>query len=128
MKSAYPIILTPDQGMYLVSVPDLHINTEGTSIENAIEMAADAISLWGMSVEDAGKPIPAPSTELPKCADVEVSTFVLVDFEAYRRANDMRTVRKNVTIKGYLNDMAEKAGINFSAVLQEGLKRELNLQ
>lgn len=128
MKVAYPIVLTKDNETYLVSVPDLDINTEGNSLENAMEMAADAISLWGITVEDAGKEIPAPSTELPKCAGGEQATFVLVDFEAYRRANDMRTVRKNVTIKGYLNDMAEKAGLNFSRILQDGIKRELNIQ
>ena len=69
MKSAYPIILTPDQGMYLVSVPDLHINTEGTSIENAIEMAADAISLLKMPVNRFPPPPPncrsAPMASCP---------------------------------------------------------------
>jgi len=45
-----------------------------------------------------------------------------VDFKAYRRANDMRAVRKNVTLPSWLNDRAEKEGINFSHVLQEASK------
>lgn len=50
-----------------------------------------------------------------------------MDFDAYRRANDMRAVRKNVTIPNYLNELAVKAGINFSQVLQEGLKQCLGV-
>ena len=50
-----------------------------------------------------------------------------MDFDAYRRANDMRNVRKNVTLQSWLNDMAEKAGVNFSQVLQEALKQRLGV-
>ena len=50
-----------------------------------------------------------------------------IDFDAYRRAHDMRTIRKNVTIPSYLNDLAEQAGVNFSQVLQEGLKQRLGV-
>ncbi len=128
MKTAYPIILTPEGSHYLVYVPDLEINTEGNSVEDAMEMAADAISLWGLTVEDAGKKIPAASQTLPSCESGSFATFVLVDFDAYRRANDMRTVRKSVTIQNYLNELAEKAGLNFSQVLQEGLRQKLGVQ
>ena len=38
------------------------------------------------------------------------------------KTNDLRTVRKNVTLPGYLNDLAEKSGVNFSRVLQDALK------
>jgi len=32
MKNVYPIILTPAERGYVVTVPDLHINTEGNDI------------------------------------------------------------------------------------------------
>ena len=128
MKSAYPIILTPTAKGYLVYVPDLEINTEGSSLPDALDMAADAIGLMGITLQDAGKDVPAPSAVLPVCSETEMATFVLVDLEAYRRANDMRTVRKNVTIPNYLNELAEKAALNFSQVLQEGLRQKLGLQ
>ena len=128
MKSAYPIILTPADHGYVVYVPDLDINTEGDSIADAIDMAADAIGLWGIATQDMGRDIPPASTTLPQCAPGEQTAFALVDFDAYRRANDMRTVRKNVTLPGYLNDLAEKAGVNFSQILQEGLKQRLGIQ
>jgi len=97
MKTAYPIILTPDKSGYLVYVPDLNINTEGRDLADAIEMASDAISLTGTCLQDTGKEVPAPSKTLPECGDNEIATFALVDFDAYRRANDMRTGRKKET-------------------------------
>ena len=46
MKQCYPIILTKmDEGGYLVYVPDMDINTSGTDLSNALEMAKDAIEL-----------------------------------------------------------------------------------
>lgn len=128
MKLAYPIILTPDSSGYVVSVPDLNINTEGRDIADAIEMAADAICLCGISMQDLGREIPPPSDALPQCAEGELAAFALVDFDAYRRAYEQRTVRKNVTIPAYLNELAEAAHINFSQVLQEGLKHRLSVQ
>lgn len=128
MKLAYPIVLTPNDSGYVVFVPDMSINTEGRDIADAIEMAADAISLCGISMQDIGRDIPVPSAELPQCAQGEIAAFALVDFDAYRRAHEQRAVRKNVTIPAYLNELAEAANVNFSQILQEGLKRQLGVQ
>lgn len=128
MKQAYPIILTPDKDGYCVYVPDMNINTSGSDIANAIFMAEDAISLCGITYQDMEQEIPAPSSALPACADGEIAAFALVDFDEYRRANDMRSIRKNVTIPSYLNDLAQKAGLSFSQVLQDGLRARLGVQ
>lgn len=128
MKQAYPILLTPAERGYVVFVPDLDINTEGETIADAISMAEDAIGLWGVTAQDMKKPVPAPSAGLPVCKDGEIAAFAVVDFDAYRRANDMRSIRKNVTIPSYLNELAEQAGISFSQVLQDGLKTRLGVQ
>lgn len=127
MKVAYPIILTPAEHGYAVYVPGLEINTDGDTLADAISMASDAIGLWGITMQDMGKEIPEPASELPPCKAGETATYALVDFDAYRRANDMRTVRKNVTLQSWLNDMAEKAGVNFSQVLQDALKQRLGV-
>lgn len=128
MKAAYYSILTPAENGYVVYVPDLDINTEGESIEDAIAMTEDAIGLWGITTQDMGKEIPAPSKKTYSIKAGEVASYVLVDFDAYRRANDFRTVRKNVTIPSYLNDLAEKAQINFSQLLQEALRGKLGVE
>ncbi|HBW34450.1 type II toxin-antitoxin system HicB family antitoxin [Desulfosporosinus sp. BICA1-9] len=128
MKKVYPVVLTPADVGYVVFVPDLHINTEGIDVANAIEMARDAIGLWGICEEDMGRSIPSPSTLHPVCEANELVTLVDIDFDAYRRANDNRTIRKNLTIPSWLNVQAEKAGINFSQVLQSALKDQLGIQ
>ncbi len=128
MKTAYPIILTPVETGYLVYVPDFDINTEGTSIADAISMASDAISLMGITMQDMGKKLPDASTVLPACGAGELAVFAVVDFDAYRRANDMRAVRKNVTIPSYLNELGERAGVSFSQILQDGLKQRFGVR
>jgi predicted RNase H-like HicB family nuclease len=127
MKKVYPVILTPAERGYIVYVPDLKINTEGNDIADAIEMARDAIGLWGITEQDASRQIPEPSTTSVDHKPNEIVTLVDIDFDAYRRANDMRTIRKNVTVPSWLNDLAEKSGVNFSQVLQDGLKQRLHV-
>lgn len=129
MKQVYPVILHPeDTGGYSVLVPDLDIGTQGETVAECIDMARDAIGLWGICEQDEGRSIPSPSGLTPPHDAGDIVTLVDIDFDAYRRAQDMRTIRKNVTIPSYLNDMAERAGVNFSQVLQEGLKQRLGVQ
>ncbi len=127
MKAVYPIILTPAERGFVVTVPDLQINTEGDDLNDAIEMARDAIGLWGITEQDAGRAIPAPRTVAPAHEANEIVSLVDIDFDAYRRATDLRAVRKNVTLPSWLNTLAENAGVNFSQVLQDGLKARLHV-
>lgn len=125
MKNAYPVILTKGKNKYVVYIPDFDINTEGNTIADALFMASDAIGLMGITYEDEGKEIPKSSDVLPAVQEGSIAQFVVVDLDSYRKANDTRAVRKNVTIPYYLNQMAEKAGLSFSQVLQDGLKKKL---
>lgn len=129
MKTAYPIILKEgSKNNYIVFIPDFNINTEGADIATAIEMARDAIGILGIDIEDDSENFPKPSKlEKIKAEYQGIVTLVDVDFEAYRKKNDLRAVRKNCTIPSWLNVEAEKAGLNFSAILQTGLKKELKL-
>lgn len=130
MKDVYPIVLKKgSKDNYIVFIPDFNINTEGEDMATAIEMARDAIGIVGIDMEDEHEDLPKPSA----MATIEVSkdefvSLVDVDFDEYRRKNDMRTIRKNCTIPSWLNFEAEKAGINFSATLQSALKAELHLK
>jgi len=128
MKQAYPIILTKDGGFYVVSIPDLEINTQGETIAEAMEMARDAIGMFGYYKQDEKQPIAEPSSlgEI-KAAKGDTVTIVDVDFDEYRRRYESRTVKKNCTIPSWLNTEAERAGINFSSVLQNALKEELHI-
>lgn len=128
MKNTYPIVLMPDEPGFVVYIPDFNINTEGNDLTEAIEMARDAIGLMGITFEDDNRPLPVPSAvEDVKVEPGEYITLVDVDFSDYRRKNELRTVKKNCTLPSWLCYEAEKANINFSAVLQAALKRELHI-
>ena len=129
MKRAYPVILTPAEGTVLAYFPDFDTGTEGADLAEAIDMSADAIGLLGITLEDEGKPIPEPTppANVETVSAGDIVTLVSVDFSDYRRKNDMRTVRRNVSLPSWLNAAAEKAGLNVSAVLQNALKKELHL-
>lgn len=135
MKRTYPVIFTETKDAILVEVPDLSIFTEGKDIENAIDMARDAISIAIVSREDNNEPVP----EASKIKEINImnSSFyeegnsfvsiVDVDVEAYRKKIDTRPVRRNVSLPCWLNEAADKAGINVSGVLQEALMKKLHL-
>ena len=129
MKNVYPVFFTKTDTVVLVEVPDLEILTEGTDMSDAMELKC-------VSMEDDGTEIPLPS----EINDLDVNngifaeegatviSFVDIDSGEYRRKIDTKTVRKNVTIPGWLNYEAEHAGINVSRVLQEALMKVLNVQ
>lgn len=128
MKEAYPIIMTKDNDFIVVEIPDFGINTQGESFAEAMEMARDAIGLMGIDMEDDGEQLPIASALSLVCAEPGATiTLVDVDFAEYRRRNDMKTVRRNVSLPHWLDVAAERAGLNVSAVLQQALKQELNL-
>jgi predicted RNase H-like HicB family nuclease/post-segregation antitoxin (ccd killing protein) len=129
MKLAYPIVLTPVEGMYAVAVPDLDIHTQGKDIAEAMHMARDAIGMWICYEQDKGKTIPAASNlDAIKNEPNEIKTLVDVDVDEYRRAHDNRTVRKNLTLPSWLNAKGEEAGLNFSQLLQASIKEALGIK
>ena len=129
MKKAYPVILSRGERFIVAYVPDFKINTQGADIADAIEMARDAIGVVGIDMEDDGESLPEPTavSEVRTDSAADIVTLVDVDFVEYRRKSDMRAVKKNCTIPSWLNFEAEKAGVNFSAILTAALKSELKI-
>ncbi len=129
MKEAYPILISPAEGGFVVYIPDFNINTEGDTLTDALEMAKDAIGIIGIEMEDRKQALPTPSEvkAVIKETENDIVSLVAVDFSEYRRQNDMRTVRRNVTLPSWLDFEAKKSGLNVSAVLQKALKQELNI-
>jgi len=128
-EEVYPILLRPGkQKTYIVYIPDFDIGTQGDSLANAINMAQDAIELTGICMQDAGEAIPDPTDiSILTVEEGEISTLVNVDFDAYRRKIETKVVKKTLSLPSWLNVEAEKAGINFSATLQEALKTKLGI-
>ena len=130
MKKVYPIVLIPEKKGFTVYIPDFNINSQGEDLTDAIEMARDAIGLMGIDMQDDGEALPEASSIASAQAEAPsgaIVSLVDVDFAEYRRKNDMRVVKKNCTIPSWLNFEAERAGVNFSAVLQAALKSELHI-
>ena len=129
MKATYPIVVSKGNKYLVVYVPDFDINTQGKDLTEAIEMARDAISIVGVVKEDQGQTLPEPSdiNAIKKESESDIVTLVDVDFDEYRRKNDMRSVRRNVTLPSWLDFEAKQSGINVSAVLQKALKKELHI-
>jgi predicted RNase H-like HicB family nuclease len=129
MKTTYPIILSKGKEYIIAYIPDFNINTQGIDEAEAIEMARDAIGLMGIDMEDDGEQLPIPTafSSIHTKNKSDIVTLVDIDFADYRRRNDLRSVKKNCTIPSWLNFEAERAGVNFSALLQTALKQELQL-
>lgn len=119
-----PVVIIPTDDpkiKYSVHVPDLDRDTQGTSVANAIAMGKDLIGTMSL-VED----LPASDTKLPAVNKNEIATLVTVNISKYKRKHDKRVVKKTLTIPSYLNEEAKAANINFSAVLTNALKKQLD--
>ncbi|MFQ9218265.1 type II toxin-antitoxin system HicB family antitoxin [Sellimonas intestinalis] len=133
MKAVYPVLFTKVESSILVEVPDLNITTEGKDMNDAIEMARDAIELVCVSMEDSNEEIQNPSDSLDvekgefSNEGVTVLSYVDIDSDEYRRKIDTKVVRKNVSLPSWLNYEADKAGINVSRVLQDALMEKLGV-
>ena len=128
-KYAYPAVFTAENNSYSVSFPDIDgCLTFGETIPEAIEMAEDALCLMLYDLEEEGSEIPKPSDakEL-KVNNNEFVTMIACDTVEYRKYYDNKAVKKTLTVPNWMNTLAEKAGINFSQVLQEALRQKLGL-
>ena len=102
--------------------------TFGNTLAEAITMARDAMGGWLDVALSDGLSIPSPRSarDLPLEGNQE-SALIDIDLDAYRRDNDIRSISRTVTLPAWLNSRAQKAGMNFSAILQAALKRELRI-
>ena len=132
MKLAYPAYFSPLENSdgYCVTFPDLPgCVTEGKSLAEAVEMAIDAASGWVLDELEDGKSAPKASgiktiqLENPE----DFVNIIVLDMDAYAEKYGNKAVRKNCTIPAWLNTVAEKNNINFSAILQTALMEKLGL-
>ena len=70
-------------------------------------------------------PVPSSIREIAVEAG-QVVVLIRANMRPMRRNMRERAVRKMVTLPRWLNDAAEAAGVNFSRVLQDGLKSLLD--
>lgn len=123
----YPAIFQEEDRGYNISFPDLlGAFTCGDNLEEALYMAKDMLGLYLYSFEEDGSEL--PEATIPNKIKVNKNEFVQL-VEVYmppiRDEQENRHIRKNVTIAKWVNDLAVKNKINFSAVLESALKEKL---
>ena len=126
----YPAVFTEEDCGYSINFPDLeNYFTSAETLGEGIKMANDVLCLTLYEMEQAGKPIPAPSSIRDiRVNDHEFVNLIACDTVEYRKFFDNRAVKKTLSIPSWLNDMAERADVNFSATLQAALKQQLHIQ
>ena len=132
MKLVYPACFYPEEDdYYTVVFPDLQgAVTEGKTLLGAVEMAEDCACGWILSTIEDGESIPKPTPiSNVKANEYEngIVTLIVLDIDSYAEKHGDKAVRKNCTIPNWLNTIAERENVNFSAVLQEALKQKLNI-
>ena len=130
MKYVYSAVFTQVDDGYSVELPDLPgCITGADTMADALAMIEDAGAMWLWDAENHSEEIPAPTPlEDVETGKGQVKSFVLLDTDEYRRANENRAVKKTLTIPSWPNIEAERAGVNFSQILQDGLKARLGIQ
>ena len=129
MKYVYPAIFTKENSQYSVEFPDLPgCITCGDSLEEAIEMAEDALALVLFTHEKNDSAIPEPS-EIGwlNPGENEFASYVACDTLEYHKRNSNKSVKKTLSIPEWLNEEAMAHNLNFSQVLQEALKLRLGI-
>lgn len=128
-KYIYPAVFTPEENGYFINFPDFDsCYTQGNDIADGIRMAEDVLSLMLTHFEDKRQEIPKPSdiNDL-KTENDAFATYISCDTTIYRRLMNNTAVKKTLSIPSWLNDSAVAAGLNFSQVLQDALKQQLNI-
>ncbi len=120
----YPAVFhEAEEGGYWVTFPDFpECMTQGESLEEAYEMACDALGLCISDMKKEGITLPSAS----KPGEIELTdnaTIVIIEFDmlTYLKRHNGKAVKKTLSIPEWLNEEALARNINFSQVLQEAL-------
>lgn len=125
----YPAVFGYEDGQEIsVVFPDLDVATSGETDEDALLSARELLGCVMYSLEEDGAEIPIPS-RLDQLHAAANERIVLVDvyMPSVRMAENNRSVNRTVTLPAWLNAAALERNINFSQVLQEALKQQIEV-
>lgn len=124
----YPAIFHKEEEGFWVSFPDFpECFTEGDNMEQAYQMAVEALGLAITSRKEEREEIPNPT--VPEKVDVGDGMLVVVNFDMaeYLRKHNSKAVKKTLSIPEWLNEEALRMELNFSQVLQEALINKITV-
>lgn len=125
----YPAVFHKEDDGFWISFPDFpECFTEGDDMQQAYEMAVDALGLAIVNRKEEKEEVPVPTdvSEL-KITDGFVAVLEF-DMLAYLKKHNSRAVKKTLTIPEWLNESASAMGLNFSQVLQEALMQKIGVK
>ncbi|MEO1780987.1 type II toxin-antitoxin system HicB family antitoxin [Enterococcus diestrammenae] len=122
----YPALFDQGEKYIFVTFPDVPVAiTQGKDVHEAYSMAEEVL---GLALEDQNEfPEPSSVDEVQKNNPGKTVALIGIDLAAYRRKYHSKTVRKNVTVPEWLNNLAASEQINFSQTLTEALKEKLGV-
>lgn len=121
----FPAVFSKDEDGYSVYFPGIDgAFTCGETFEEAVFMAKDCLELNLDGIEELPEIVNIEDIKLEKN---EYVVMVTADMISYRKKYHSQPVKKTLTIPKWLNDLGVQKKINFSKLLQEALKKELNL-
>lgn len=127
-RYVFPAVFTYEPGQEIAVVfPDLDAATSGTDDNDALLSARELLGCVLYGMEEDGEEIPAPTPlSQVETADNERAVLVDVYMPSIRMAKVNRSVNRTVTLPAWLNAAALERNINFSQVLQDALKAQIN--
>ena len=128
-KYVYPAIFTYDDDGINIEFPDIQgCFSCAYTDEEALYMAEDVLGLCLLVLEEDNEKIPESSNLKDiKVEENQKTSLISVWMPTVRKAINNKPIKKTLTIPQWLDVMAREKDINFSYILQEGLKKELNL-
>ena len=123
----YPAVFTYEPDCEIaVTFPELGVATSGVNEQDALMSARDLLGIAIFGMEQDGEELPEPThVNAVDVDDNERAVLVDVYMPSVRMANVNKSVTRTVTLPAWLNALAMENGMNFSQVLQEGLRQRL---
>ena len=129
MKYVYPACFYKEENnCFSVIFPDMECATQGDSLLEAVNNAAEAGAGWIFGSLSNGEKLPAPSDIKDIVLEYENGfvSLVLIDLNNFQKVFEKKPVKKTLTIPSWLNVAAERKNINFSITLKEALLKKLS--
>lgn len=139
MLSIYPACFFIEDDGYTVVFPDLnYLATCGDTLNEAFTIAVDCLA--GYLYMNTIKGVENAAASLPEAIDIaavakEINAdptgafinMVTVDVSEYAKTHFEKAVKKTLTIPAWLNQAAEARSVNFSQLLQDSLRKYMDL-
>lgn len=127
MKLIYPAIFHEDEDGIWVEFPDLQgCQSYGETIQEVLDSAKEALEGYCVTLLEE-------KHKLPDASDIKTirpgkNAFVsLVETDLTTHFAKQKSVKKTLTIPAWMNDYATENKLNFSAILQEGIMKKMNI-